>query len=258
MALGDVRMDAERMILSSDMGEPLVSEEIDTKVLQRNVSCVLDELHKNRYKNSPPAKLIAVTKTVPPGTINCLKPLQILDIAENRVQSALPKLPKIAPEFRLHWIGRLQTNKVKDIIEHVYMLHAMDRLSLAQEVERRAGGYGRVLPVLIQVNIAGETQKAGMNVTEVRPFIHRIKCFSNIHVKGLMSILPLEADAPSLAMWFRGMRTLFDQLRNEAIDNVDMDELSMGMSNDFAIAAREGATMVRVGTALFQPWESTP
>ena len=92
-------------------------EHLDPEVLRRNVSRVLDELDKNRFQNSPPARLVAVTKTVGPNVINQLKALNILDIGENRAQVALPKLPKIAPEFRLHWIGRLQTNKVKGIID---------------------------------------------------------------------------------------------------------------------------------------------
>ena len=110
-------------------------EELDAQVLRRNVSKVLEELDKNRFQNSPPARLVAVTKTVGPAVINALKPLNILDIGENRAQVALPKLPKIAPEFRLHWIGRLQTNKVKGIIDHVCMLHTLNRLALAQEVD---------------------------------------------------------------------------------------------------------------------------
>ena len=113
-------------------------EHLEPEVLRRNVSKVLEELDKNRFQNSPPARLVAVTKTVGPDVINQLKALNILDIGENRAQVALPKLPKIAPEFRLHWIGRLQTNKVKGIIDHVCMLHTLDRLALAQEVQRRA------------------------------------------------------------------------------------------------------------------------
>ena len=108
-------------------------EHLEPEVLRRNVSKVLEELDKNRFQNSPPARLVAVTKTVGPDVINQLKALNILDIGENRAQVALPKLPKIAPEFRLHWIGRLQTNKVKGIIDHVCMLHTLDRLALAQE-----------------------------------------------------------------------------------------------------------------------------
>lgn len=227
-------------------------EEVDAQVLRRNVSKVLEELDKNRFQNSPPARLVAVTKTVGPAVINALKPLNILDIGENRAQVALPKLPKIAPEFRLHWIGRLQTNKVKGIIDHVCMLHTLDRLALAQEVERRAAEHGRVLPALVQVNIAREPQKGGMPVEEVLGFLRQMRDFPNIHVQGLMSIMPLDAPPDVLRSLFRGMRTLFEQLRDEAVDGVEMRELSMGMSNDYQIAAREGATMVRIGTALYR------
>ena len=165
---------------------------------------------------------------------------------------ALPKLAKIAPEFRLHWIGRLQTNKVKGIIDHVCMLHTLDRMELAQEVNRRAGERGRVLPALVQVNIAQEPQKGGMPVEEVPAFLRRMRDFQNIHIEGLMSIMPLGASEEELGRLFGGMRRLFEQMRAEAIDGVEMRELSMGMSNDYEIAAREGATMVRIGTALYR------
>ncbi len=246
-------MESQDPILSMPSPQTPLLEEIETKILQKNLSIVLDVLNKNRYQNFPPARLVAVTKTVGPQVINQLKPLQILDIAENRAQVALPKLTKIAPDFRLHWIGRLQTNKVKDIIEHVCMLHSLDRLSLAQEVERRAGACGLVLPALIQVNMAREAQKTGLDVTEVRPFLQKMKDFSNLRVKGLMAMMPLDAEEARLTGWFRAMRKLFEELREEAVAGIAMDELSMGMSNDYAIAAREGATMVRVGTALFRP-----
>ena len=184
--------------------------------------------------------------------INQLKALNILDIGENRAQVALPKLPKIAPEFRLHWIGRLQTNKVKGIIDHVCMLHTLDRLALAQEVERRAAEHGRVLPALVQINIAREPQKGGMPPEDALGFLRQMRDFPNIHVEGLMSIMPLDAPTDGLATLFRGMRTLFERLRDEAVQGVEMRELSMGMSNDYQIAAREGATMVRIGTALYR------
>ena len=229
-----------------------ILEDLEADVLRRNVSSVLDELNKNRFQNSPPARLIAVTKPVGPHVINALKPLNILDIGENRAQVALPKLPKIAPEFRLHWIGRLQTNKVKGIIDYVCMLHTLDRLALAQEVQRRAAERGRVLPALVQVNIAREPQKGGMPPEEVPAFLRRMRDFPNIHVEGLMSIMPLGAPDDALAELFRGMRTLFERMREEAVDGVEMRELSMGMSNDYQIAAREGATMVRIGTALYR------
>lgn len=231
----------------------LTTEQVSAACLAGNVQQILDNLAKNRYENSPPARLIAVTKTVTPDVINLLKPLQILDIGENRAQVAMPKMPQIDPDFRLHWIGRLQTNKVKYIIDSVYMLHTLDRLALAQEVQRRAAECGRVIPALVQVNISGEEQKGGMPPEEVLPFLRQMKDFSNIHIQGLMSIMPAMASEQELTALFRGMKTLFDRLRQEAVQSVEMRELSMGMSGDYAIAAREGATMVRIGTALYRP-----
>lgn len=220
--------------------------------LARNVSNVLEVLDKNRYENSTSARLIAVTKTVTPEIINLLKPLKILDIGENRAQVAIPKLTKIAPDFRLHWIGRLQSNKVKYIINYVCMLHTMDRLSLAQEVNRRAGENRRILPTLIQVNIAKEPQKGSMAPEEFA-VSSSDQGFSAATCGRLNEYYaPRRASQEELRTFFRGMRQLFDQLRTEAVAGVEMRELSMGMSNDYAIAASEGATMVRVGTALYR------
>lgn len=231
--------------------QPLITD-VEETVLQANVERVLKALSENRYQDEPPAKLIAVTKTVAPNVINRFQKLGVLDIGENRTQVALPKLPEIAPEFRLHWIGRLQTNKVKDIIDVVCMLHSMDRMELAREVDRRARQHGRVLPVLVQVNIAGEAQKGGMPPSEVEGFLREMKQFPNIHVEGLMAIMPLGASEEELESLFRGMRRLFEDMRSLNIEGVEMRELSMGMSNDYRIAARNGATMVRVGTALYR------
>ena len=231
--------------------QPLI-ENVDEQVLKDNVERILNTLQENRYQDEPPAKLIAVTKTVTPDVINQLKPLGILDIGENRAQVALPKLPEIAPEFRLHWIGRLQTNKVKDIIDNVCMLHSLDRLELAREVDRRARQHGRIIPALVQVNIAGEEQKGGMPAQEVEGFLREMKHFPNIHVEGLMAIMPLAASEEELDRLFGDMRKLFEKMRDLKIEGVEMRELSMGMSNDYRIAARNGATMVRVGTALYR------
>lgn len=238
--------------MTQTLGNPPLLSDVPSQVLTRNVQLVLDNLEKNRFQDAPPARLIAVTKTVAPAVINQLKDLQILDIGENRAQVALPKLPQIAPEFRLHWIGRLQTNKVKGIIDHVCMLHTLDRMELAQEVDRRAGQRGRVLPALVQVNIAREQQKGGLPPEEVMDFLRQMKSFHQIHIEGLMSIMPLGASEEELTALFRGMRTLFEQVRNEAMEHVEMRELSMGMSNDYVLAARQGATMVRIGTALYR------
>ena len=238
--------------MTQTLGNPPLLSDVPAEVLQRNVRTALDNLNKNRFENSLPARLIAVTKTVAPAVINQLKDLQILDIGENRAQVALPKLPQIAPEFRLHWIGRLQTNKVKGIIDHVCMLHTLDRMELAQEVDRRAGQRERVLPALVQVNISGEQQKGGLPPEELMGFLRQMKSFHQIHIEGLMSIMPLGASEEELTALFAGMRKLFEQVRSEAMEHVEMRELSMGMSNDYILAARQGATMVRIGTALYR------
>lgn len=227
---------------------------VPLQTLERNVKEVLDTLHNNVYQNSEPAKLVAVTKTVSPQVISALSSLGIQDIAENRVQVAMQKLLQIdeAANFHLHWIGRLQRNKVNDIIDKVWLLHSLDRLSLAQEVERHAALSERVIPALVQVNIAEESQKTGLSVDEVLPFLRQMKDFQNIQIRGLMAMMPLTDDTALLEQLFNAMRTLFDHLKGEAVDGIHMQELSMGMSQDYAIAARCGATMVRVGSALFR------
>jgi hypothetical protein len=226
---------------------------ITLRNLELNVNEVLCNLRKNTYENSEPAQLVAVTKTVSAQVVSALGSLGVQDIAENRVQVALPKLLQMddAANFRLHWIGRLQTNKVKDIIDRVWLLLSLDRLSLAQEVERRAAQLGRVVPALVQVNIAQEDQKSGFSVDEVLPFLKNMRDFQNIQICGLMAMMPLTGDQALLECLFRDMRLLFERLRTEAVSGVEMRELSMGMSNDYEIAARCGATMVRVGTALY-------
>ncbi|HNW86377.1 MAG TPA: YggS family pyridoxal phosphate-dependent enzyme [Candidatus Limiplasma sp.] len=225
---------------------------VSDAALSRNVNGVLQTLQRNRYGEQPPARLIAVTKTVTPGVINRLSAFGIRDIGENRAQVVLPKLPEIDPQFHLHWIGRLQTNKVKDIIEKVWLLQSLDRPELAEEVERRADQHGLVMPALVQVNIAEEPQKAGFAVGDVRPFLRRMADFHCLRIRGLMAIMPLTEDEAALTALFRGMRALFEQLREEATPGVFMEELSMGMSHDYALAAKAGATMVRVGTALYR------
>ncbi len=246
---------ADKPYTERNVDEAVEYPSIPLQTLERNVNQILDTLNKNTYEYLAPAKLVAVTKTVPAQVISALFSLGIQDIAENRVQVALPKLLQIGeePNFHLHWIGRLQTNKVKDIIDQVWLLHSLDRMSLAQEVERRAAMSGRVLPALVQVNIAQEAQKTGLSVDEVLPFLRQMKDFRNIQIRGLMAMMPLTDDTALLEQLFREMRTLFDRLKDEAVEGIRMEELSMGMSHDYAIAARCGATMVRVGTALFRP-----
>jgi pyridoxal phosphate enzyme (YggS family) len=196
-------------------------------------------------------RIIAVSKTVAPEAINPLKDMELFDLGENRVQEMLEKMPFLYPKFRMHLIGRLQTNKVKYIMGKVCLIHSLDRMELAGEIDRQARKSGCVMDVLVQVNIAGEAQKGGIAPGEAEGFLRECSLLPGLRVLGLMSVMPLADDPESLRPLFRGMRTLFEDLAKEQIPGVRMEELSMGMSQDFRIAAQEGATMVRIGSALF-------
>ena len=193
----------------------------------------------------------AVTKTQDAETINMAYDAGVRVIGENRVQEAREKFPALNPDFRLHIIGQLQTNKVKYLMGMAQMVQSLDRLALAREIDLRAGMAGRRMPVLVQVNIASEPQKSGLPEAELVPFLREISRLPGLSVEGLMAIMPLTSDPEALRPLFRRMRTWFDRLREEAIENTNMRVLSMGMSGDYTIAAEEGATMVRLGSAIF-------
>ena len=200
-----------------------------------------------------PPRIIAVTKTHPAEEILPLADLGIAEIGENRVQEILEKWPDLQEKFQFHCIGRLQTNKVKYIMDKVCLIQSVDRMNLAQEIDRQAQKQGCVMPVLLQVSPAGEEQKGGMPPEEVRPFLETVRHMPGLQVKGLMAVMPNTPDQALLSRLFGNMRTLFEQLRDEALPNVDMQELSMGMSGDYLLAAKHGATMVRLGSALMGP-----
>ena len=197
------------------------------------------------------AEICAVTKTHDAQTVNCIWDAGIRTIGENRVQELMDKREALNPGFNVQLIGSLQTNKVKYIAGWVDMVQSLDRDSLAQELSRRAQEHNRVLPVLVQVNIAREPQKGGVDEEELESFLRRCALLPGIQVRGLMAIMPLVSDPEALRSYFRRMRGWFDRLRDEGIDNTSMDVLSMGMSGDCIVAAQEGATMVRLGRAVF-------
>lgn len=197
------------------------------------------------------AEICAVTKTQDAQTVNCVWDAGIRTIGENRVQELMDKREDLHPGFNVQLIGSLQTNKVKYIAGWVDMVQSLDRDALAQELSRRAQEHNRVLPVLVQVNIAREPQKGGVDEDELEAFLRRCARLPGIEVRGLMAIMPLISDPEELRPYFRRMRGWFDRLREEGIENTSMDVLSMGMSGDCIVAAQEGATMVRLGRALF-------
>lgn len=197
------------------------------------------------------AQICAVTKTQDVEAINCVWDAGIRTIGENRVQELMDKRDGLHPGFDVQLIGSLQTNKVKFIAGWVDMVQSLDRDALAEELSRRAAALGRVLPVLVQVNIAREPQKGGVLEEALPDFIRRCALLPGIRVRGLMAIMPLVSDPEDVRPYFRRMRGWFDRLRDQNIDNTSMDVLSMGMSGDCVVAAQEGATMVRLGRALF-------
>lgn len=205
----------------------------------------------------PAPRLIAVTKTHDAETILPLSEMGVTEIGENRVQEIVAKRDALKEKFQIHLIGRLQTNKVKYIIKNVCLIQSLDRLSLAQEIDRQAQMHDVCMPVLVQVSPADEEQKGGIPPKEVLPFLREAAKLKGLRVRGLMAVMPNTADQAYLSGLFADMRTLFEQLREEAVQGVCMEELSMGMSGDYLLAAKHGATMVRVGSALFGPRDYT-
>lgn len=225
-----------------------LSDRVET--VRRNLAAASE----GRY---PVPELIAVTKTHGVQTILPLLETGITQIGENRVQEVMAKRDLLKEKFQIHLIGRLQSNKVKYIIDDVCLIQSLDRLSLAEEIDRQAQKRNVRMPVLVQVNPAGEEQKGGMPPEEVRPFLREVVRMPGIQVRGLMAVMPNTQDQAYLSGLFAGMRTLFERLREEAAQGVCMEELSMGMSGDYLLAARHGATMVRVGSAIFGPRDYT-
>ena len=197
------------------------------------------------------AEICGVSKTIDPDTINMAWEGGIRILGENRVQELAAKQDRLNPGFEVHLIGRLQTNKAKQAVERVAMIQSLDRDALAAEISRRAEAMGRAMPVLVQVNIAREPQKAGVDEAELIPFLRRCAELPGLSVRGLMAIMPIADDPEDVRPLFRRMREWFDRLREMDMPGIGMQTLSMGMSDDCVVAAEEGATMVRLGRALF-------
>lgn len=193
-------------------------------------------------------RLVAVTKGVDPERIGEALALGIVDLGENRIQEALPKIAALGPAPRWHLVGHLQRNKVGRAIEAFALIHSVDSVRLTEEIARRAGVLGRDIPVLLQVNVAGEPGKHGFAPEEVRDAARRIAGSPGVRVRGLMTIAPLADDPETVRPIFRRLRRLGEVVRAEV---PDADQLSMGMSQDYEVAIEEGATLIRVGRAIF-------
>ena len=221
--------------------------------LERRVALVRQELEEAANGRYPVPKLIAVTKTHSAEEILPLAEMGITEIGENRVQELLTKLPDLRDSFRIHLIGRLQRNKVKQIVGDVCMIQSVDSEPLAMEIHNRALAAGRRMPVLVEISPAGEEQKGGVPFEETEAFLKRIAPLEGLEIRGLMAVMPLTEDREYLDGLFARTRELFDRLKDRNLSGAAMEELSMGMSGDYQLAAAHGATMVRVGSAIFGP-----
>ncbi len=230
---------------------------MDETLLRQRYEAALSALAAASEGRYAPPRIIAVTKTHPAEEILPLAKLGVTDIGENRVQEIVEKLPNLQEKFRIHCIGRLQSNKVKYIIEDVCLIQSVERMSLAQEIDSQAQLHERGMPVLVPVSPAGEEQKGGIDPQALRPFLKELRQMPGLTVQGLMAVMPNTTEAQYLGGLFREMRTLFERVRDEAIPGIQMQELSMGMSSDYLLAAQNGATMVRLGSALMGPRDYT-
>jgi len=192
--------------------------------------------------------VIGASKTMPLERILFVRDNTDVKIfGENRVQELLEKY---TPDVRWHFIGQLQTNKVKYIVDKVELIHSVDRLSLLQEIDRQAKKHGKVQDILIEVNIGGEEKKGGVAPAEVIDFAKEVDKYPSVRLKGLMSVLPnVEKDA--LNAFYLQLNKLYDTLKQTRLDNADIRYLSAGMSNDYDVAVKYGANIVRLGRALF-------
>ena len=192
-------------------------------------------------------KLIAVTKYVSIERANEAIEAGILNLGENRDDGLLAKWDVLGDKPLWHFIGTLQTRKVKNIIDKVEYIHSLDRISLAEEINKRAL---KKIKCLVQVNVSGEESKHGLAPEDVMDFIKNLRPYENISIEGLMTMAPYTDDEENLRACFRKLQELREQIKNLDLDFAPCSELSMGMSNDFEIAIEEGATMIRIGTAL--------
>ncbi len=220
-----------------------------------NISRIKERIAEAAFKsgkNENDVRLMAVTKTVEPVFINRAISNGIDLIGENKVQEFLGKKDFLnLSECEAHLIGHLQTNKVKQIVGRVSMIQSVDSVKLASEISKRSEAAGIVSSCLLEVNIGDEASKSGVSFEEIYELVHEISYLKGIKINGLMTIPPICEDLKLVDKYFSKMHSLFIDIRDKKLDNVNMNILSMGMSSDYERAILNGSTLVRVGTALF-------
>lgn len=195
--------------------------------------------------------LIAVSKTKPAEMIEAAYQEGLREFGENYVQELVEKTDRLPADIRWHMIGHLQRNKVKYVVGKAVLIHSVDSLRLAEEIQKESAKKGIISDILIEVNVAGEENKFGSTAADVEKLILQVAALKQIRIRGLMTSAPYVENAEENRKYFRQLKQLCVDINAKNIDNVHMDVLSMGMTNDYVVAVEEGATMVRVGTAIF-------
>ena len=195
--------------------------------------------------------LIAVSKTKPVEMLKEAYETGCRDFGENKVQELIDKYEVLPKDIRWHMIGHLQRNKVKYIVDKVYLIHSVDSLRLAEEISKEAAKKNVDVNILVEVNVAGEETKFGTGCEEAKQLVRDIAQLPHVHIQGLMTIAPYVENSEENRIYFQQLKKLSVDISSENIDNVSMKVLSMGMTGDYAVAVSEGATYVRVGTGIF-------
>ena len=223
----------------------MIKENLD--VVEENIAIACKRA--NRPRNE--VTIIAVSKTKPVSMLEEVYSYNQRDFGENKVQELYDKYEVLPSDIRWHMIGHLQTNKVKYLIGKTCLIHSVDSLKLALEIEKQAAKQNCIMDILIEVNIANEETKFGLAKENVLALVREISKLPHIRIQGLMTIAPYVENPEDNRLYFRQIKQLSVDINNQNIDNVSMNILSMGMSGDYMVAIEEGATMVRVGTSIF-------
>jgi len=223
-------------------------------MIKENLNKVLENIEKAAKvsgRSPEDITLIGVSKTIAPENIQTLVDLGVKNLGENKVQELVSKMPVIKGDVKWHLIGSLQSNKIKYIAGQVFLIHSVDSIKLAENINKEAKKRDITIDILVEINIGNEETKHGFFLEEAEKAIEKISLLSNISIRGLMCIAPFKEDPEENRPLFRAMKALYDKYAKESPHSIHMEYLSMGMTNDYEIAIEEGSNMVRIGTGLF-------
>lgn len=221
--------------------------EANLKEVRKRIICAAQSVGRDPEEIT----LIAVSKTKPIEMVEAAYQCEQRVFGENKVQEICEKSAVCEADIRWHMIGHLQTNKVRQVVDKVEMIHSVESVKLLEEIQKESEKRNLVSDILIEVNIGDEDSKFGLKPTEIVAFAEKISQYKNVRLRGLMTVAPYTENAEDNRKFFKQMKQLFIDIKEKNIDNSIIDTLSMGMTGDYEVAIQEGATMVRVGTGIF-------